>query len=374
LSYKGSEPFHLFIKKYFKQNKKHGAKDRKWIAALCYDYFRLGTGVIVPMSLEEKIVLAHFLIQNTPSPLLQELNPAFAAAITSPLSEKLAMVKEVFEAEKIFPFTHELEPAIQKELFSISFLKQPHLFLRIRNGFADQVESKLKNAGVDFTINNNCIELSPSTKASEILLIDKEAVVQDRNSQMISALFPEFEKPSLAVWDCCAASGGKSILAVDHYEKIDLTVSDTRKSILKNLSARFEKAGIKKYHSLCIDLSKALFPGIFKNKFDLIIADVPCSGSGTWSRTPEQLQFFREEEIEQYSSLQRKLVAHALPFLKKNGYLLYITCSVFEKENKKNTAWLEKNADLKILDQKHFKGYECNADTLFAALLQKQDQ
>jgi 16S rRNA (cytosine967-C5)-methyltransferase len=53
------------------------------------------------------------------------------------------------------------------------------------------------------------------------------------------------------------------------------------------------------------------------SNFELIICDAPCTGSGTWSRTPEQLYFFDEKKIEQYALLQKKIVSTIIPRLKE---------------------------------------------------------
>ena len=102
--------------------------------------------------------------------------------------------------------------------------------------------------------------------------------------------------------------------------------------------------------------------------FDLIIADVPCTGSGTWPRTPEQLTFFHKKEIGSYAVLQRKIVENAVPHLAANGYFLYVTCSVFKKENEENVAFIQQKFQLKLLSMEYLKGYEMQADTLFVAL------
>jgi 16S rRNA (cytosine967-C5)-methyltransferase len=104
---------------------------------------------------------------------------------------------------------------------------------------------------------------------------------------------------------------------------------------------------------------------------DFIIADVPCSGSGTWARTPEQLKFFHQEKIAQYALLQQQIVSNAIPSLAKGGYLLYITCSVFKKENEENVNFIQKNLNLELLKSDYLKGYQMQADTLFAALFRK---
>ena len=174
----------------------------------------------------------------------------------------------------------------------------------------------------------------------------------------------------MSVWDCCAASGGKSIMAKDKLGDIDLTVSDIRPTVLANLKKRFSEAGIKNYTLAAADLSA---PGknLPANRFDLIIADVPCTGSGTWGRTPERLSFFNEKETERYSQLQKKIVTTAIGCLQNNGHFLYITCSVFKKENEDMVNFIEDHFPVKLIAMKVLKGYALKADTMFAAMFRK---
>jgi 16S rRNA (cytosine967-C5)-methyltransferase len=147
-----------------------------------------------------------------------------------------------------------------------------------------------------------------------------------------------------------------------------------RESILFNLKKRFEKAGIKKYKSFVADLtgnqSKGTPSGdLTTGNYDLIIADVPCTGSGTWGRTPEQLFYFDNKKIDAYASIQKKIAGNTIRHLSKDGYLLYITCSVFKKENEENVRYLREKFNLGLVRQEILKGYDKKADTLFAALL-----
>lgn len=373
--YNGEEPFHLYLKKYFSANKKHGSKDRKQITSLCYDYFRVALAVSSEISIEEKLLLAIFLVEKKPSALLEKLKPGWNEAIHENISSKIEMVKDHFALEKVFPFQDEASKQINIGDFSLSFLMQPKLFIRIRPGYKNIVSDKLKSAQISFEkINDNCLAFSNNEKVSDIIKIDKEAVIQDYNSQRTLDLFTSHIKhqaSDISLWDCCAASGGKSILAFDLLKNIWLTVSDTRKNILENLKKRFEKAGIKNYDSFVSDLSISLPQQRIFEKQDLIIADVPCSGSGTWARTPEQLYFFPKKKIDEYAVLQQKIVSNAIECLKENGYLLYITCSVFKKENEENVAFFQKNLNLQLLKYEYLEGYEMQADTMFAALFKR---
>jgi len=374
--YDGKEPFHLYLKKYFSSNKKHGSKDRKIISSLCYDYFRLGFGVSADLGLTEKFLLGTFLVENNSSKLLEKLKPEWNEKIYMNHPEKLKIVKNVFTAENIFPFNDEMSEEINRDKFNLSFLTQPKLFVRIRPGQENKVFEKLLDAGISFqTIDKTCLSFSNNQKISDVLSIDKDVVIQDYNSQRTEDLLKEqlqVNESGISVWDCCAASGGKSILAYDLFKNIRLTVTDTRKNILQNLDLRFAKAGVKNYTSFMADLSVAK---PFKEKeksFDLIIADVPCSGSGTWARTPEQLLFFDNQQIEKYAQLQQKIVVNALPYLKNEGFFLYITCSVFKKENEENVNYIRQTTGLRLIKSEYLKGYEMQADTLFAALFKKE--
>ena len=197
-------------------------------------------------------------------------------------------------------------------------------------------------------------------------------MIQDYNSQRVGE-FVKLQttnyKLQTAVWDCCAASGGKSIMAYDINPNIELTVSDMRESILENLKKRFAVAGIKKYNSFVADLSNGQVAKSVPTKvYDLIICDAPCTGSGTWSRTPEQLFYFKKETIEKYTALQKKILENVVPHIKPGGQLLYITCSVFKKENEDVVKYVQENFKLKLQKKEILKGYEMKADTLFAAL------
>lgn len=371
--YNVREPFHLYLKKYFAENKKHGSRDRKQITTLCYNFFRLGFSVNSSIEMDEKLLLAIFLIEKNSSAILEQFKPEWNQKIHLDISEKINEVKNIFDLEKIFPFSNELSDEINFQLYSLSFLIQPKLFIRIRPEYRNTVIDKLKTAHISFEqISNSCLSFANNEKVSDILNIDREIVVQDYNSQRVgNFLISDIINPTSinSIWDCCAASGGKSILAFDLLKNIDITVSDTRKNILESLKKRFEKAGIRNYHSFIADLS---VPGnlekIIKKSFDLIIADVPCSGSGTWSRTPEQLNFFSEKSIQAYSLLQKKIVRNAVKFLNKDGYLLFITCSVFKKENEENVNFIQKDLNLELIKSEYLKGYEIQADTMFVAL------
>lgn len=368
--YSGSEPFASFLKKFFSIHKKYGSSDRKQISHLCYSTFRLGKAV-QDRPVKDRIQAALFLCSAEPNVLLAGLHPDWNTIAYLPPEEKAAIVGIADVLTGIFPWRDELSPEIDSRAFNRSLLVQPNLFLRLRPGKEESVMQKLHHAGISFErIGNDCVVLPNSSKAAEVIMLNKEAVIQDYSSQRTGNFLTLLDRrPGMHVWDCCAASGGKSIMAIDQLGRIDLAVSDIRHSILINLKKRFSEAGIGPYRSFCADLSSPVSLPV-PDKFDLIICDVPCTGSGTWGRTPEQLFYFDESRIGEYAQRQRQIVSNVLPHLRPGGYLLYCTCSVFKKENEDIAAFLHQSG-LTVIRQQVLKGYDKKADTLFAALLGK---
>lgn len=364
--YDGAIPFAIWLKEYFRQHKKYGSKDRKAIARICFAYFRTGKALI-GMQLNDRILAAMILIHPDEPQLEELIKPEWQKVM------HLSTVKLSYFLPRpswIFPLEEELSPAVNEPKFWFSHLDMPDLFLRIRPGKNEIVQSKLKKAAIPFSIEGDCIRLSNTTKIDDILLIDEEVVVQDKSSQQVlNALQPQMpnaKRQTFSAWDCCAASGGKSILLHDLFPKAQITVSDIRESILHNLRNRFRRARIQQYRSFVADISSAQFQST--KKYDVIICDAPCSGSGTWGRTPEQLQFFKKEKIDYYATLQKRIAINASKSLREGGSLVYITCSVFRKENEEVVEYILQNTSLKLQEQQYFKGYNEKADTLFAAL------
>ena len=313
--YQGPTPLALYLKKYFAANKKHGSKDRKSISALCYDHFR--------------------------------------------------------NLSAQFPLQEIISSAIDLPTFLQSHLQQPLLFIRIRPGKRELVEQALQNASIVYEIlKENTFSLANTTSLQKVIHLNKDAVIQDLNSQALASLLkliPITEKP-LVVWDACAASGGKSILIKDYIPNAQLHVSDIRENILFNCEKRLKEAGIQPASVQVVDIT---LPFAIKKQFDFIFADLPCSGTGTWGRTPENLVGFTEKQLEIFTTLQSKMLYHLTPALKVGGYLLAATCSVYKNENEDQIQKLMATNKFKLIQQQYFIGYEKQADTLFGALLQK---
>ncbi len=377
-SYKGDIVFALFIKNFFSGHKKYGSKDRKLICHLCYCFFRLGKAAST-LPVDKAILTGLFLCSDESNEILKALRPGWNERVgKSPEEKFLLHNSEEPEArlsiKDVFPWKGDLNEGIEYKNFCKSFFIQPDLFLRLRPGKEKIVKQKLQEAGIEFTIiKDDCLALANSSKLDKTIELDKEAVVQDLSSQKTGELLSLLSGgQTKTVWDCCAASGGKSIMVADLLGTLNLTVSDVRESILINLKQRFKNAGITKYKSFVADLSRPLAHNS-QSSFDLIICDAPCTGSGTWSRTPEQLYFFGRGQLDRYASLQKQIAFNTIPYLQPGGYFLYITCSVFKRENEEVVDYIKSTCGLNPIRVEYIKGYDKKADTMFAALFQRKD-
>jgi 16S rRNA (cytosine967-C5)-methyltransferase len=356
-------PVTKYLPEYFKRNKQMGSRDRKNLSKAIYSYFRLGN-CLAGLKSDERLFVALFLTANSPDDMLAYFKPDYQERITNSLAEKAAYLASLFPSfnlNDIFPFAAHLSDSIDQSLFINSLLIQPDLFIRAIKGAEQKLEAYLNEAQIPFEKKEWCYRLP---NAAKLLNTEYLFEVQDQSSQYTANYFQP--KPKQMWWDCCAASGGKSLLLYALEPSVHILASDNRASSLLNLEARFKQAGITQFRRREIDLL-AEINSIEKDSMDGILLDAPCTGSGTWSRTPEMLSQFNESQLEKFIYLQRTIAENAVQFLKPGCPLVYITCSVFKEENEEAVAYFLANLPLKLEKMELIKGYESKADTMFVA-------
>lgn len=175
---------------------------------------------------------------------------------------------------------------------------------------------------------------------------DGAVSVQDEAAQLSALLLDA--KPGMRVLDACAAPGGKTAHLLEHTENLALTALDISPErcarIDENLQRLQLSAGVK---VLAADAAKvqSWWDG---EAFDRILLDAPCTATGVIRRHPDIKLLRRAADIQQTARLQAQLLAALWPLLKKDGVLLYATCSLLKDENEKQmAAFLGKNADAK---------------------------
>ncbi len=369
--YTYTEPLARYLTRFFKENKQMGSSDRRMTSRLCYNYFRLGNS-LKNYSLIDRLAFAEYLCESE-SALVQLVKPELSSSIKDDLSFKILFLEQHYGLvlHDIFPFYDHISPEVNVVDFIKSHFIQPDLFIRIKKDKASFVKQVFEKSNITFTLLSDTTFVLPNgTNLQQVSKIEGAYEVQDLSSQKTIDFIQALPKQNW--WDACAASGGKALMFLDHFPKTNLLVSDIRMSTLRNLDERFERAGISRtYRKKILDLSQPVDHIMAGEEFDGIIVDVPCSGSGTWGRTPEMIQQFSLEKLKSFSALQKSIVSNVVPYLKKGGVLTYITCSVYNNENEGVVDYLIRQYGLQLVKKGIIKGYGNKSDSMFAAQLVK---
>lgn len=147
--------------------------------------------------------------------------------------------------------------------------------------------------------------------------------LQDAASQAVVDQLPL--KDGMRVLDYCAGGGGKS-LAMAARAKLDLYAHDANPSRMTDLPLRAQRGGVD---VTC--LSEEELPK--QAPFDLVLCDVPCSGSGSWRRAPEGKWRLTRAQLDEIRYAQRQILRDAARLVSAEGTLAYATCSMLDEEN-----------------------------------------
>lgn len=350
-------PLDAQLSHYLKQNTAIGSKDRKIISDTIYELVRwlglLDATISPPVTWEKRL---HLLLTSSNAEL--QKNPSLKP------HEKVSFPKEFYELLLSFldtPTAQEfcLNCNLQAPLtVRVNVLKttRDDLFKELSSRFPVSLCQESKT-GIVFHKKINFFEL-PEFKNG---LFE----VQDEASQLVAEYVDA--KPGDEVLDFCAGAGGKSLsIATKLKGKGQIFLHDIRKKPLDMAKQRFKRAGIQNIQ-LFLDLPPAL-----KKRMNWLLLDVPCSGSGTWRRNPDQKWKFSRAVLDRLILEQRSIFEKALPFLHPKGKIVYATCSILPQENEEQIAYFTSTYNLSCT-KPFFKSLPKpnEKDGFFAAVLEK---
>lgn len=189
--------------------------------------------------------------------------------------------------------------------------------------------------------------------------------LQDAGSQAVVNALPL--RAGMSVLDYCAGGGGKSLaIASATADTARITAFDKSANRLKNLQERAERAGAK------VTLA-ATDPVSGGQTYDLVLLDVPCSGSGAWRRNPDAKWKFEPEDLEDLIATQSGILEATARLVRKGGTLAYVTCSLLRAENEDRIAdFLAVNSGWTKDSERRFPLGE-NGDGFFLCLMEFGD-
>ncbi len=173
-------------------------------------------------------------------------------------------------------------------------------------------------------------------------------VVQDEASQLVAALVGH----GTQILDCCAAPGGKTAAIADHNPNAGIAAVELhphRARLLRKLLRAHDpisEAGGRNISVLAADARNLPFA----TEFDRVLADVPCSGTGTLSRNPEIKWRLKPEDLADLQVRQLAILRSAIAQVASGGRLIYSTCSLEKEENEDVIERALEGSSLRVVD------------------------
>lgn len=191
--------------------------------------------------------------------------------------------------------------------------------------------------------------------------------VQDESSMLVGAVLDI--EDGMQILDVCAAPGGKSIFAADVLRKkgflaqgiskeseskaednridegegrvISCDVSKQKVNLIRDNLKRLNIHNVKLKKQDATEYNEE-----FKEKFDIIIADLPCSGLGVMGKKCDIKYKTKYDDIKSLARLQKQILGNIVRYLKPGGTLIYSTCTITKEENIDNVVWIKKKLGL----------------------------
>ena len=246
-----------------------------------------------------------------------------------------------------------------------SMNRPANICIRVNKSISDvdNVIKMLKEQEIESykgNISPHCI-IIPERKQLTTLDIYKKGyfTIQDEASQLVGyAINPNLNDTIL---DACAGAGGKSLHLADiQNDSGNITATDVDLKKLKEISKR---AKLTNYKSINVIANNNI-----KNnkKFDIVLVDAPCSGSGTIRRDPMKKYTINTKTINKISKKQLEILTNYSQYVKTGGSLVYATCSIFPQENEEVVnQFLENNTDFTPAPlYTHFNKHKVNITNL----------
>ncbi len=242
--------------------------------------------------------------------------------------------------------------AAEAERIARAALQEPEHYIRVAPGSPPPLEDGLK---LEPTAVSGCYRLVEGAAHD---LRRRGLRFQDIGSQAIIPLLQL--EPGLSYLDVCAAPGNKTRQALE--------------TPLSALACDWSEKRLHQVPDICprvvLDATKPL---PFRSRFQRILVDAPCSGTGTLARNPEIKWRVQSKNLPLQQSRQRLILQNALDCLAPGGLLLYATCSLETEENEEVTQWaVESSDDIRLVEETWRLPGRDPGDGFYAAVLRSE--
>ncbi|BBK43440.1 rRNA cytosine-C5-methylase [Allostella vacuolata] len=173
--------------------------------------------------------------------------------------------------------------------------------------------------------------------------------VQDEGSQLVAMLLGA--RAGMRVVDFCAGAGGKTLaIAAGMENKGQIIACDTSAKRLEGATVRLRRAGVHNVERRHIESERDKWVKRHAGAFDRVLADAPCTGTGTWRRNPDGRWRLTEQDLAELVDLQGRILDSCARLVKPGGRLVYATCSILAEENEAQVErFLAAHADFRAV-------------------------
>jgi len=332
------DKYDILLNSVFKE-KRLGKRDRIWVSDRFFFYLR------------HKLFFDE--VSENPEICAKNIAMVFEDEPDEILSRKIEILRknEIFDKlfNESFPefLANEIRGLYDENAFEW-FNSKAKTVLRtnIRKIARDELSVRLENEGFvnsHSPLSHAGIILEPTNKSLKNSELFEKGFFefQDESSQLASLLVNKNTKTLL---EPCAGGGGKSLSIASFFKNIEITASDSRTHLFKEIKERAARAGTK--------IKTAEFQDI-NDSFDTVFIDSPCSGSGVIRRNPGDRWKIDDKMLSDLNNLQKELIQKFSEKVKIGGELIYVTCSFLKCENEEVVNdFLNKNKGFSLIPAK----------------------
>lgn len=340
-------PADVLMRAFFKSNPRLGERDRAILAEAIYCGLRQFAGIcwrmkpMLPYKAPRVAALLTLALRYGPQCMNDAVLGPDKPVIEKMLAMKMNRAPAAVQAEMPQWLFDRIENQYghdeAQKIFAASNTSAPlDIRVNIIKGKRDEILADWKSRGLDC----EPMRFSPDG----IRLKDKPALtrwpvyrdgvidVQDEGSQLIARLVSP--RRGEMVCDFCAGAGGKTLAMGALMRSTGrLYAFDINQKRLAELTPRMRRAGLSNVHPIAIRNEHDLRVKRLKGKFDRVLVDAPCTGTGTLRRNPDLKWRLSEAELERINAVQKSVLESASELVKKGGRLVYATCSLLAQEN-----------------------------------------
>lgn len=343
-------PADNILKEYLRNRKYIGSKDRKFITNTVWNIIRHRSRLEFDCESSEPRMLLLTYLKDEDFDIIADGSEYGLKPLTKEEKYKLAHLREDVYPEYIEKECPQwLYEKIDDAALAASLNTTAPADVRANFISREEAKNKLQKEGLFFSFT----PYSPyGLRSAERVNLQNcvayqngEIEVQDEASQLGAILCDV--RSNHRIIDYCCGGGGKSLLlgAILHNDGL-IYAHDKNFNRMDGLKNRAERLGIKN-----IKIIREISSG---DKFDRFIVDAPCSGSGTWRRSPDAKYRLTANQLKTIEKAQAEILDIAAKHVADNGRIIYMTCSVLPEENERQIErFLQNHLDFSIVNMKN---------------------